>query len=358
MSGGLLPLGGTGRPAGLAEGRGAPLLCPWALSAGAWTTKLPLIVREGAGPAGGASLPSKGLVPWLFHGAGGDGGNRVLFGRPGLFFPCGEHLAGLKAPVPGCGAWPCAGCWWAGLETRGCLGVGTVTVSPAAADSSTLCPSCTVWVLLDSAAWVLVWSLEEACALWGAGKAQRLQDPGRLRVLRSVLTGCLELPFLQLSWTLRMGLSGWLVARGLPSVVPTACSVCADPQGGWGCGKSLSRDTLSPPHGRLLCPAPRAFSRRIILPTGVHLCTSKKKKKAVLKNLFPFCLTGLGRGSVACKRLSFAMCSICWNLVRSLPGRGGRMEAVAVPSTLGSPGRPRRANLLPSHSEVRPHPCG
>lgn len=84
----------------------------------------------------------------------------------------------------------------------------------------------------------------------------------------------------------------------------------------------------------------------------------KEKKKAVLKNLFPFCLTGLGRGSVACKRLSFAMCSICWNLVRSLPGRGGRMEAVAVPSTLGSPGRPRRANLLPSHSEVRPHPCG
>lgn len=34
------------------------------------------------------------------------------------------------------------------------------------------------------------------------------------------------------------------------------------------------------------------------------------------------------------------------------------MKAVALPSTLGLPGLPRRANLLPSHSEVRPHPGG
>ena len=69
------------------KGSRAPPLCPWALNEGAWTTKLPLIVGERGGPPGGASLSSKGSVPRLFHGAGDNGGNRALSGRPGLSFP-------------------------------------------------------------------------------------------------------------------------------------------------------------------------------------------------------------------------------------------------------------------------------
>lgn len=89
-------------------------------------------------------------------------------------------------------------------------------------------------------------------------------------------------------------------------------------------GESLVSPTV-------ILPAPSCSQR--FLEAGSRTCQCLlvhfKKKKRVFEKLFSFHLTELGQDSVACKRLSFAMCSIFWNLARSLPGRGGRMKALA-----------------------------
>lgn len=100
---------------GCQMGGGAPPLWPWALGEGAWTTKLPLIVRERGGPPGVPPSLSKGSLPLPFQGAGDDGAHRALSGVLG--YPVTGRSWRLLSQ--GCGTQVSAQLW---VRQRGVLG--------------------------------------------------------------------------------------------------------------------------------------------------------------------------------------------------------------------------------------------